>query len=411
MRSSLIAFSVAAATAACWSDPPPPPAGPRDSAGVRIIRSDAPAWKAGSGWRIEPTPAVSIGAADGDPAYLLSDVQDALRLEDGRIVVLDTRAGQLRVYSAAGRHVADWGRSGRGPGEFVRPITLARYGSDSLVVFDGAAARATVLGTDGSVGTMLPIPFHRSGAGETQLSDIPRVVGALPGGAFVVHTPEVIDLDAKQWPRRALTTFTLVYTDGTVPDTIGRFEGTRVLGRHAGASGTRTENMSARVVSRLHRDRLYVAGLESFEVREYAVRDGTLLRIFRSWRDPVPVTEQMKRTRAERIGRSGEMTDQAPAERVRRELQMPHAAVLQPTAELLVDPGRNVWMILARPPGSAGPASRALVFDSSGVELGIVNLPPGLRVLDVGDAWVLGTMRDAAGVPLVRYHILRKDRP
>src|SRR5687768_14568603 len=58
----------------------------RDSAGVRIVENIAPRLPAGW-WIVAREPAVEIGAAEDDSTQNLFEVQGALRLSDGRILI------------------------------------------------------------------------------------------------------------------------------------------------------------------------------------------------------------------------------------------------------------------------------------------------------------------------------------
>ena len=54
----------------------------RDSAGVTIVENGRPALDSRLGWRVGPEATVSIGTAEGDPAYELFRVGGAMRLSD-----------------------------------------------------------------------------------------------------------------------------------------------------------------------------------------------------------------------------------------------------------------------------------------------------------------------------------------
>jgi 6-bladed beta-propeller len=87
-------------------------------------------------WTLGASPVVSIGRTDGDEAYLLHDVEGALRLGNGNIVVLNTGTQELKFYSATGEHIRTVGGKGDGPGEFRRPARLYLLEGDTLAVFD-----------------------------------------------------------------------------------------------------------------------------------------------------------------------------------------------------------------------------------------------------------------------------------
>jgi hypothetical protein len=122
-----------------------------DSAGVRIVVSRSPAWRAGEAWLIPDSPLVSIGTVDGPAEYQLTDVRGVVGLSDGRIVVADGASNTLRAFGPDGRYLWSSGRKGQGPGDFVRLARLARYRGDSLLAFDFTVGRRvfSVIGPTG----------------------------------------------------------------------------------------------------------------------------------------------------------------------------------------------------------------------------------------------------------------------
>ncbi len=94
--------------AGCATDQPPPdPPEPEISA-----------------WAVDDA-RVRIGELAGDDAYHFVEIGDAVRLDDGGIVVADAGAGRVRHFDASGRFVSEWGGPGSGPGEFARPVQIA----------------------------------------------------------------------------------------------------------------------------------------------------------------------------------------------------------------------------------------------------------------------------------------------
>ncbi|HST61024.1 MAG TPA: hypothetical protein VLK84_20135, partial [Longimicrobium sp.] len=114
-----------------------------DSAGVRIVQSDRPAWKDGKGWRVGDAPSLDIGVMDGEAAYQLDGVRSVARLSDGRILVASSGSSDLRLFGADGRHRVSMGREGGGPGEF-RGLEWAGVGAgDTLLAWDAREKRLT----------------------------------------------------------------------------------------------------------------------------------------------------------------------------------------------------------------------------------------------------------------------------
>ena len=66
---------------------------------------------------------------------------------DNRIYALDTKAKQVMVYTAKGELLHIFGRAGRGPGEFIRPVSLAVH--ENHIVVSERSSRTSVFDTTG----------------------------------------------------------------------------------------------------------------------------------------------------------------------------------------------------------------------------------------------------------------------
>jgi hypothetical protein len=97
-----------------------------------------------------------IGAETGPEEYTFGMIAGIALASGGSIYVLDAMAPNVRVYSPQGRHMLTFGRSGGGPGEFVRPL---RIEVDSVVrVFDMPQNRITVFSLDGQLRQTIRLP-------------------------------------------------------------------------------------------------------------------------------------------------------------------------------------------------------------------------------------------------------------
>lgn len=160
MKPSIPLTIVALTGVACADSGDPPPVPPEasvpafeilDTAGVDIVENARPPADSRLGWRVGAEPALSIGEVDGPDPYLL-DVSDVLRLPDGRIIVADRASGELRAFDTLGVHLATWGGSGEGPGEFVNLIHVDPWPGDSLVARWSQGNRLTVFDSQGNYG-------------------------------------------------------------------------------------------------------------------------------------------------------------------------------------------------------------------------------------------------------------------
>jgi hypothetical protein len=105
----------------------------------------------GSVWgapaRLEET--LSIGVEQGEAAYMFGRLAGVSGAGD-RLYVLDTSIPAVRVYDQTGRHVADVGAEGDGPGEFRRPEALLVTADGRVFVRDSSQGRITVFDADGA---------------------------------------------------------------------------------------------------------------------------------------------------------------------------------------------------------------------------------------------------------------------
>ena len=97
-----------------------------DSAGVHIVENARPPADSRLGWRVGEQPALSIGEVDGPDPYLL-DISDVLRMPGGRIIVADRISRELRAFDTLGVHLATWGGTGEGPGEFTSLVHVDHW--------------------------------------------------------------------------------------------------------------------------------------------------------------------------------------------------------------------------------------------------------------------------------------------
>lgn len=108
----------------------------RDSAGVQIVTSGPRDPMAPSPLSLAPEPEIAIGSWDGAEPYLFTQVWDALRLPDGRVVVVEGTTHEIRVFDAEGRHQVSFGGRGGGPEEFGGPPWIELIAADTLLVWD-----------------------------------------------------------------------------------------------------------------------------------------------------------------------------------------------------------------------------------------------------------------------------------
>jgi hypothetical protein len=91
----------------------------RDSAGVRIVEVRVDSAGLERRWGMEAVPELTTDSADGGRGIELFRVNGIRRLDDGRLLIANGGSSELILVDPRTRSVRRYGRSGRGPGEFV----------------------------------------------------------------------------------------------------------------------------------------------------------------------------------------------------------------------------------------------------------------------------------------------------
>jgi hypothetical protein len=372
----------------------------RDSAGVEIVESRAPSGDAAAAWSVDEAPLLEIGVENGPPEYLFSQVEGALRLPDGRMVVADAGSREIRFFDADGRFQSTSGRRGDAPGEYRQIIALGYGPGDSIWVFDYGNRRFTVLTGDGEVARTLTL--------DPTLANV-SAVGRLADGSFVVREfwsaagsdAAAIQLGLGRDPA-AVARYA---PDGARMDTIGVFLGREVyIGTEDGRGVMSTPLFAHGTSAAVHANYVFVGDQENFEVGVYTA-DGAQHRIVRLADLDLRVTrDDIERAVEERLA-------SVPAERrtrMRAQLDAMDVPAARPAyGRLLVDSEGALWVGDYAP----YPEDPVLwrVFDAGGRLVTALHVPERFRVFDIGADWILGVWRDDFDVERIRLYRLRKD--
>lgn len=388
------------ALAACGGDTSAARAVSRDSAGVRIVENATPAWKAGEEWRLSAEPTLEIGLTNGEAAYQFGQVSGAVRLSDGTLVVADGQSSQLRFFDRSGRHVRTVGREGGGPGEFKNLNPLTAMG-DSLVVGDQINQRVTVFAPDGSL--VRAVPLEAPGS-----DGFLRPVGSLRDGSLLVVSGGMSREGASNGVSRDSVTI-LRLPSGGAPRPLGRFAGDEMFTQGDGGAvmvSPRAFGLSAEVVA--VPDGFFYGATDSYRIGRYDA-EGKLLRLINMQREPRKVTpddiERYKERRREAFAQSGRRA-QARQILERSLAAMTFPETLPAYGEMRADPAGNLWVSdYQTTPDDPG---KWTVFNPEGRVLGTVATPARMRVLDIGQDYVLGSWTDDLDVEHVRLFALEK---
>lgn len=383
-----------------------------DSAGIRIVKYDLQRG-AIPVHRLVGEIEQEIGLVEGPPEYTFSTVTDLAMAADGRYVVSDRLAQQIRVYDADGEHVASLGHPGDGPGEFSTAPTIAGVACDTVFAFDPRAARVSVF----TLGDVLV------GTASMQWEEYgrPTELIRMDGGGYLARSA-LIDVGS---PLEAhdvrLEVDSIVVqrlgSDGEPLDTLAVLpDRARVRARQVTAAGAQRMIQAdppylPRAFVSSDGQRVLVARNDAFELHilDEAGSTSTLLRV-NGVAHPATATD----IRAEQEARvRAELGDQELDPLMRR-LNFEFLPERLPAfaAILIADTG-DVWVALQELDGTDG--LDWLVFAPELELRGVVRTPPNVQLFHASEDWIVGVYRDELDVPFVRRYPLepsgREERP
>lgn len=374
----------------------------RDSLGITVVESRGPAWEQGDGWSLSPEPSLQIGEWDGEEVFQFFGVTGGIRLPDGRLVILNSGTRTIRVFSAEGGFLAEFGGQGDGPREFRRLSSVHHLGGDTLLVWDAGRPAFSLFNASGAFlgSTTLAPP------GSEQLSE----VIPLPDGRVMVTayaSPLTQGDDRGVGIHRDMAPVLVFDRRGALLDTVGVYPSRELMIMPFGP-GTAVGLPPFQKASYLavHGDTCYVGTAERMEVSVLNL-DGTLRAVFRQVDGDLSVKE------ADREWYGDQLRGMASTPEEQQMLPMVLSGLIFPETRaaysaLEVDPTGAVWLMTGRhfPPG--GPSPEWTVFSHQGVLLGTVVLPERFEPLDFGLDHVLGVWRDEMDVEFVRVYAIQR---
>lgn len=373
----------------------------RDSAGVRIVENFRGTWTVP--WQVDDEPRLTIGSIGGDPDQELDQVTGAVTFAADRIVVANGGRLELLFYDRDGVLLRRVGGRGGGPGEFQSLEWVARFGVDSVLALDVWGQRVSYFDAAGN--------FIRSVRLEPNARlPFPRPVGVFGDGSFL-GTKGIFALGGEPPAGRAereLEPLFHISSDGQTATHLGSFPGRERAIVPSGPRGgleRRQRPFGRETVFAAAGDRFYVADNESYEIRVYSIT-GQLIQVIR--KQAVPI--RLEASHVEAFEDSVLATVDAAARPRTRVLfaSMPPPPETYPAfaPAIHIDSDLNLWLRESSRPGD--PRSLWSVFSAAGNLLGVVEMPPGIEVLDIGADYVLGLHRDELDVEYVQYFHLRR---
>lgn len=376
----------------------------RDSAGIAIVEN-GPIVGDIARWELVDPPDISIGALEADVSFEFSQVVGAVRLDDGRIVVGDGGSKEVRYFSATGEHLISVGGPGEGPGEFRLLYTIDRLPGDTVVAGGWPIGWSSWFDADANHVLDTRLGPYFPGLIGHYLWDGSLLMDVYERGS---HGNEIEWWAAtgEEPTFRAAGYIARVSRDGSVADTLGAW-----LGPEFYKTGRIRQNLAVRAapfartsLAQWTRDRLYVGetGKREIQVLHF---DGTVERIVRwAGSSPSVTTADRDALRDEVLSTLRRPTQRGDYERWLAEAPYPEE---KPAFRALaVDPDGQMW--IQHWSAFGADRDRWTVFASDGALVAIVEVPAGLRLLDVGRDAVLALWVDELDIEYIRSYRLRR---
>ena len=384
----------------------------RDSAGIRIVLNTKPTWTAAQQLRLSATPTLVIGDREEEP-YQLTRVRGAFYLSDGRIVVGESAANEIRVYDTSGKHLQTFGHKGDGPGEFRSISKVIRLAGDTIAVIheDAMVSRFTSAGKfiarTNDRGT---VDFSKPGAAMT------GIVLALNGGARLTLSMPLQPKGGTVGSEFDAKAFHNVIS--------GAESSSRKLGELpymqavAGKDGPDKPWLGAEEVFAGNGSQFYLGYGTQYSLTRYSAQGVPNLIVRRAWTAPPITRKEYEEFTDEWLKRWTKATGSKLEAERKDLLASTYFKKLPAFSAILLDNTGRLWVRTPKPIDGAvagslndyaiGPSTWS-VFSATGAWLGDVVIPPRFTPMDIGADYVLGVARDDDGTPTVaRYKLSPK---
>ena len=362
----------------------------RDSSGVRIIDNAVPDSAPRLLWRVGERPLLTIGESEGETAHELFGVEDALRLDDGRILVANGGTSEVRVFDRTARYVGSWGREGEGPGEFTGLTDLWPWPGDSVMAWDFLQNRLTIFDLDGGF-----VRTQRLAQGEGL--GVGRIEGVLPDRSLITASLVSFDPgDRTSGLVRRSREFVRVASDGVRMSSLGEHQDEEYYVR-AEVGAILRHPFRRSVHSVVWNGRIVISASDHYEIRAYGPGGDLQLIVRRDHARRAVTQSDVDTYVAERLYGSDPQA-RPTLERVLRGL--PPVESFPAFSQLVVDDTGDLWVREYRHPDDA--RSIWTVFSSDGRLRGLVETPAQFAIYRIGGDFLLGKSADELDVERVQ---------
>ncbi len=355
----------------------------RDSAGIQIVENPAPPAGSRLGWRIGPEPTVSIGTREGEEAYQLYIVRDAMMLPDGRIIVANGGSGELRIFDALGTHLASWGGEGEGPGEFDNLWQIEPWPGDSIAAWFAPRMGISVFDAEGNYARTFTLA---AALGTSPWLQSWPFASTSDGFILSVMTADTVVVQLHDG-------------EGRVRSSLGVHAGSDQNIVNEGTDGEVVINtiFGGRPVWAPWGDLVVITTTSRYELRVFT-RDGVPARIVRRGHEPRAPNE----AEIEAEIQTKALIALPGSEPTRRPYRASVAEHYPAFASVMSDAVDHLWVREYEVPGEERPGSLWTVFDAEGRVLGFVEMPEGLEIFEIGEDYILGKLQDELGIEYVQ---------
>lgn len=354
-------------------------------------------------WSVNSVSAVRIGSVNGAPQSQFANIVDAARLSDGRFVVVDGGAFEVRWYGPDGSFQFQAGGKGEGPGEFLWIGFAVVTPGDSVVLYDARNQRLTWFGPDGSLGRMLRV----------ELTGTVRLIPFGHARLVVVEERPVFNFGPAEFNRARDSVQIMIEPGDSQPlDTVMRREGPEAATWVKYTNGEPRAHMQmglpfshGTLVGTIS-NRLVSVGNDRGDLAFFNEEGNVVRLVHRTDVDPPMVSASLRDEyvkNAVQVAKSrGQPETQARVWAEGLLDLVPRDQRVPAFDRLLTDAvGGTVWLRDYVFGWNADRPQRWTVHDSTGQVLAQLTTPPGLDVMQVGLEHIVGVERDDMGVQYV----------
>lgn len=364
--------------------------------GAVSVTNTPSATAAATDWTLEEN--LRIGSVDGGGPDTFGELKALLVESDGRIVVLESQAQQVRVFDEAGAHLATWGGRGEGPGELSNALGIMRASNGLLYVPDQRNARMTIMSVDSGVIRTVPFRLYRWGyvwngvmRGDDHIL-VPSFSLDTRRDLTRIYSPDLVEVDSILEPERPPI-------DQNDPP--GAFAWQSADGRMRGFQQVPFFSTGARILDRTGHSWAATAGDPAYRITRTTLTGDTVLMLT-TQRDPLPVSS------AERDSAMAVIEERLSRYGVGR-LDASKVPALKPSVlGMFIDEQDRLW-VQTSPPDSL---RRYDVYERDGRYTGSLatdlNILPWVAPVVRGDTmWAVVT--DDLDVPHIVRAVIRKE--